>query len=173
MEQGQYLASPPILTSGALGVLQLDSSGRLIVNIGSGSIALSAAVAQGTAAALAGGWPVELTDGTNLLGTSAHPVATTAGLQLSATFAAGQQATTATAAKLNGGTSTAFTNGVQVKNLSTSSATLFLGGSGVTTTNGYELAVGESIPLPIADVSTLYQIAAGASTATACWIGCN
>lgn len=29
---------------------------------------------QGTAAALAGAWPVEITDGTNVLGTSTHPV---------------------------------------------------------------------------------------------------
>lgn len=33
-------------------------------------------VAQGTAAALSAGWPVELSDGTNLLGVSAHPVRT-------------------------------------------------------------------------------------------------
>lgn len=32
------------------------------------------AVNQGTAAALSAGWPVELSDGTNLLGVSAHPV---------------------------------------------------------------------------------------------------
>lgn len=29
---------------------------------------------QGTAAALAGAWPVEVTDGTNILGTSTHPL---------------------------------------------------------------------------------------------------
>lgn len=33
-----------------------------------------ALVDQGAAAAAAGAWPVEITDGTNILGTSAHPV---------------------------------------------------------------------------------------------------
>jgi hypothetical protein len=34
-------------------------------------------VAQGTAAALSAAWPVEITDGTNVLGTSSHPLAVT------------------------------------------------------------------------------------------------
>ena len=40
------------------------------------SVAVSGSITgnQGTAAALAGAWPVEITDGTNVLGTATHPV---------------------------------------------------------------------------------------------------
>lgn len=42
----------------------------------SGAVQVGGAVDQGAAAALASAWPVEVTDGTNVLGTSAHPVRT-------------------------------------------------------------------------------------------------
>ena len=90
---------------------------------------------------------------------------------LSTSFAAGQQAVTGTAAKLNSGTSTSFKNGFLLTNLSTSSASMFIGGSGVTTSAGYEIAAGISISVPIADLSTIYVIASGSSVATASWIG--
>jgi hypothetical protein len=41
---------------------------------GSVSVSGTATASQGSAAALSGAWPVELTDGTSVLGTSAHPV---------------------------------------------------------------------------------------------------
>jgi hypothetical protein len=91
--------------------------------------------------------------------------------QLSTAFSTGQQAVTATAAKLNGGTSTSFSNGVILKNLSTSSASLFYGGSGVTTSTGCEIPPGGSDVLPVSDISSVYVIAAVVSTSTASWAG--
>lgn len=59
----------------------IDSTNKLVVNSdGSVNVKLEAQsieigkVDQGTAGTLAGAWPVELSDGTNLLGVSAHPV---------------------------------------------------------------------------------------------------
>lgn len=61
----------------------IDSTNKLIVNSdGSLNVKLESAsieigkVDQGLAGTLAGAWPVELSDGTNLLGVSAHPVRT-------------------------------------------------------------------------------------------------
>jgi hypothetical protein len=50
--------------------------GHVVVD--SGAITVSGTVTsnQGTAATLAGAWPVEVTDGTNILGTVAHPLVT-------------------------------------------------------------------------------------------------
>ncbi len=50
----------------------LDASGNFAENVtvNGGTITSN----QGTAAALSGAWPVEVTDGTNVLGTSSHPV---------------------------------------------------------------------------------------------------
>ena len=50
----------------------LDANGNFLeaVTVGSGTLTAN----QGTAAAIAGSWPVEVTDGTNILGTSAHPI---------------------------------------------------------------------------------------------------
>lgn len=89
----------------------------------------------------------------------------------STSLVTGQQAVTNAAVKLNGGTATAWKNGLRLKNLSTATAPLFYGVSGVTTGNGDELAAGESVVLPIADISLVYVIAAANSTATASWTG--
>lgn len=86
--------------------------------------------------------------------------------QLSTSITTGQQAVTNTAAKLNGGVATSFTNGFRLKNLSTSTAPVFYGPSGVTTSTGDELAPGESVILPVADASTVYVIAVSAGTST-------
>jgi hypothetical protein len=65
-------------------------SGTVTANAGTGNFTVVQATAsnlnanvsgtvtatQGTAAALAAAWPVEITDGTNILGTSSHPVRT-------------------------------------------------------------------------------------------------
>ena len=90
---------------------------------------------------------------------------------LSTTFASGQLAVTASALAL--GSSTAFKNGFALTNTSASSASLFVGGSGVTVSNGFELAPGASLIIPVADISTIYVIAAAISTATASFIGFN
>lgn len=69
-----------LTTSGALRIdgsaVTQPVSGTVTVNAGSGTFTVSGTVNQGTAAALSGSWPVEVTDGTNVLGTSAHPVRT-------------------------------------------------------------------------------------------------
>lgn len=65
--------------SNILHSLSLDASGNLNVNLNAnsfGTITVSGTVIanQGTAAALAGAWTVEVTDGTNILGTASHPI---------------------------------------------------------------------------------------------------
>ena len=53
----------------------LDGSGFLKVHEqGTATVSGTVTVNQGTAAAAAGSWPVEVTDGTNVLGVSAHPI---------------------------------------------------------------------------------------------------
>jgi hypothetical protein len=61
---GQYNSTLPTLTTGLQAAVQVDSSGRLIVAQAVAS-ALNATVAQGTAAAIGGAWPILITDGTN------------------------------------------------------------------------------------------------------------
>jgi hypothetical protein len=61
-------------TDGLLHGLSTDNSGQLNVNVVSGGGGGTVTANQGTAAALVGAWPVEITDGTNILGTSSHPV---------------------------------------------------------------------------------------------------
>ena len=61
---GYYAGGPRFLP------LNLDSSGNIIVS----SIVGSPTVTQGTQGTAAEGWFVELTDGTNVLGTSGHPL---------------------------------------------------------------------------------------------------
>lgn len=73
---GLVSSSAPSYTAGNLDPLSLTTSGLLRVD-GSGAtqpVSGTITANQGTAAALAGAWPVEITDGTNILGTSAHPV---------------------------------------------------------------------------------------------------
>ncbi len=52
--------------------------------------------------------------------------------------------------------------GVLVKAPSTNSATVYLGGSGVTMANGYPLDPGEAVALEVADVAAVYCVAASA-----------
>ena len=59
---------------GQLHGLSTDNSGQLNVNVVSGGGGGTVTANQGTAAALVGAWPVEITDGTNILGTSSYPV---------------------------------------------------------------------------------------------------
>jgi hypothetical protein len=87
------------------------------------------------------------------------------------TFVTGQQAITGAAAKLNAGSPTNLSKGFRLKNLSTSTAPMFYGNSGVTTTTGDELAPGESVVLPIADLSTVYVIATTSGTTKVSWVG--
>lgn len=60
----------------ALGQTTMSASLPVAIASNQSAIPVSGTVTanQGTAAALAGAWPVEMTDGTNVLGTAAHPV---------------------------------------------------------------------------------------------------
>jgi len=109
------VSSAPTLTAGNLAGLTVTTAGRLIVDgsqvtqpvsgtvavssVG-GTVTISGTVTsnQGTAAALAGAWPVEITDGTNVLGTSAHPVVISGAVTTN-------KATTSTVASVAGATS--------------------------------------------------------------------
>jgi len=73
-------------------------------------------------------------------------------------FASGQQAVTASASPLPSAT---LVNGVVLTN--GSSATVYIGGSGVTTSTGYALAVGSSVGLGVANLSSVYIIGTASS----------
>lgn len=49
-------------------------------------------------------------------------------------------------------------HGVIVQALSTNTASIYVGGSGVATTTGLELEAGKSVVLPVRDASTIYAI---------------
>ena len=61
-----YNQSPP-----ELHVLSTDSTGKLLVSV---SAVVADNVNQGAPGTVAGSWFVEQTDGTNVIGTSAHPI---------------------------------------------------------------------------------------------------
>jgi hypothetical protein len=78
-----------------------------------------------------------------------------------------QQTVGTTAVRLTT-TSTVPKNGIIIKAVSTNSAPIFVGGSGVTTSNGYELVAGESISFTC-NLNTLYIISAASTTDKVCW----
>jgi hypothetical protein len=96
-----------------------------------------------------------LPSGTNAIGSLYNP----------GTFASGQQAVTATAAALP---SSALVNGVVITNGST--ATVYIGGSGVTSSTGYALAVGATVGIGVAQLSAIY-IVGTASSGNVSYIG--
>ena len=57
---------------------------------------------------------------------------------------------------------TAAKRGILVKALSTNAASVFVGNSTVTTSNGIELVAGESLFIALSDPSDLFVVAAGA-----------
>lgn len=73
---GQATTAAPTYVSGDLEPFSLNLAGALRTD-GSGvtqPVSGTVTAAQGTAASLAAAWPVEITDGTNVLGTALHPV---------------------------------------------------------------------------------------------------
>lgn len=74
----------------------------------------------------------------------------------------GQTSVGTSATALNGGTSLEVPPGTRVKvnNESSNSASIYVGGSGVTTSDGYEIDVGEDVELRVDDVSTIHVVAA-------------
>lgn len=74
--QGATTTAAPTYTTGTSNPLSLTPAGALRVD-GSGStqpVSGTVTANQGTPNSLANGWSVEITDGTNILGTSSHPV---------------------------------------------------------------------------------------------------
>ena len=70
---GAVTTAAPTYTTAQSSPLSLDTAGNLRVVLSGGSIDIGK-VDQGNPNTLANAWPVELSDGTNLLGTAAHPV---------------------------------------------------------------------------------------------------
>lgn len=60
--------------------------------------------------------------------------------------------------------------GVVVKALSTNSAPIYIGGSDVSTSNGFPLSAGESIGLELADASKLFAVSAAAQELRILWL---
>jgi hypothetical protein len=80
----------------------------------------------------------------------------------------GQTTSNATAQQLNGGGSIAVTNGVLVQALAANTNNVYIGGSGVTTGNGYELQPGQAVPFTVDNVNDLYVIG-GSGSDKVCW----
>lgn len=57
--------------------------------------------------------------------------------------------------------------GITVLSLSTNTQTIYVGNSGVTSSNGFPLAAGAAIDLPVDNVNKIYTIGSG----TIAWIG--
>jgi hypothetical protein len=70
------VSSPPSLIAGNLAALTVTTAGRLIIDGSQVTQPVNGTVTsnQGTPNTLANAWPVEITDGTNVLGTTSHPV---------------------------------------------------------------------------------------------------
>lgn len=141
----------------------VDASNNLMVNIGAGSIAnTSFAATQATAANLNATVVGTGTFAVQAAQSGSWTVGTT-----SAAVNVGQKTVSTTATQLSA-TSTVPTNGIIVRALSTNTASIFVGGSGVTTSTGYELVAGEATSFTC-NLNTLYIISAASTTDKACW----
>ena len=85
----------------------------------------------------------------------------------SATINIGQTTSAVTATQLTA-SSIAMTNGVVIQALSTNTASVFIGNSGVTTANGFELTAGSSLTISPSNINLVYVIGANA-TDKICW----
>lgn len=152
------------------------NSSKVDVNIASDAASLATSTLQGTINTSIG-------SGNALLGTidadtsALAACASGSELQVDVVSIAGLPSTvnhgtyalpgTGTAYQLNSG-SVAVTEIVQIKAGSGNSGTTYIGGSGVTTGNGYPLAAGDTLSLPVANVNVVYCI--GTSSDTVSWI---
>jgi hypothetical protein len=80
------------------------------------------------------------------------------------TYSAGQTAVTATAAALGSNS----TKQVCIEALSTNSISVFIGGSGVTTSTGFELKAGAGKCMPLTNTNQIYVVAS-TTGATVTW----
>jgi hypothetical protein len=85
----------------------------------------------------------------------------------SASINVNQTTSNSTAVQFQSG-SIASTNGILVQALSTNTASVFIGGSGVTTSNGFELQAGQAVPFTASNVNLLYVIGSN-NTDKICW----
>ena len=85
----------------------------------------------------------------------------------SATINIGQTTSAVTATQLTA-SSIAMTNGVVIQALSTNTASVFIGNSGVTTANGFELTAGSSLTISPSNINLVYVIGTNA-TDKVCW----
>lgn len=99
-----------------------------------------------------------LAAGTNAIGT----VGTTPGA-----VNVNQKTVNTTAVQLSASATTP-TNGITVQALSTNSASVFVGGSGVTTSTGFELQAGQSVAFTCV-LNTLYIISVASTTDGVCY----
>lgn len=79
----------------------------------------------------------------------------------------GQQTVSTTAVQVSS-TSTAPTNGIIIRALAANAANIYVGGSGVTTSTGYELAPGESVSFTC-NLNTLFIRSVASTTDKVCW----
>lgn len=156
-----------------------DGSGNIIAstsnalnvsaNITGGSIAnTSFAATQGTAANLNA--TVVGTGTFSVQNTAATPAGTN-GIgnvgTVSAVINVNQKTVNTTAVQLSA-SSTVPTNGIIVQALSTNAASIFVGGSSVTTSTGFELVAGQAMSFTC-NLNTLYIISAASTTDKVCY----
>jgi hypothetical protein len=133
----------PTLQSGSTtAVTQATAANLNATVVGTGTFAVQAA----------------LNAGTNAIGT----VGTT-----SAVVNVGQKTVNTTAVQLSA-SSTVPTNGIIIQALSTNSASIFVGGSGVTTSTGFELVAGQAMSFTC-NLNTLYIISVASTTDKVCF----
>ena len=86
---------------------------------------------------------------------------------IQATVNIGQTTSAVTAVQLSA-SSTVPTNGLIIQALSTNTASVFIGNSGVTTANGFELTAGSSVTISPSNINLVYVIGTNA-TDKVCW----
>ncbi len=62
---------------------------------------------------------------------------------------------------------TKLNTGLTIKALSTNTHIIYIGDSGVTTSNGFPLSAGNTVNVPVIDASTIYAVSAGTGDALA------
>lgn len=107
---------------------------------------------------------------TQATGTNLHTVVDSGSITatppaLPSAMLSGQQAATGTAAALPSGS---LVNGVIVQALSTNTASVYVGKTGVTTSTGFELQPGQATSVAVANLSDVFIVG---NTQSVCWIG--
>jgi len=157
------------ITGGTIGntsfqVTQATASQLNATVVGTGTFAVQAAQS--------GTWNITNISGTVSLPTGAATSANqTNGSQRSgsssSTVNVGQTTSGTTAVQLTA-TSISMTNGILVQALSTNTASVFIGGTGVTTATGFELQPGQAVPFTAANITSLYVVGSNTSDKV-CW----